>query len=46
MDDKTVLINDLKEVFLTDKELDLVLSGYQKVLVKKNEYIIICGGAI
>ena len=40
MDDKTVLINDLKEVFLTDKELDLVLSGYQKVLVKKNEYIL------
>jgi CRP-like cAMP-binding protein len=38
--DKSILIEDLQDAFLTDKELEIVLSGYEKVLVKKNEYIL------
>ena len=40
MKDKSILIEDLQDAFLTDKELEIVLSGYEKVLVKKNEYIL------
>ncbi|MFK8060803.1 MAG: Crp/Fnr family transcriptional regulator [Polaribacter sp.] len=40
MDDQKILIDDLKDAFLSDKELETILSGYQKVLIKKNEYIL------
>jgi len=40
MDEKTVLIEDLKEAHLNRQELETVLSGYTKVVIKKDEYIL------
>ena len=43
MDDKALLKESFRDAFLSEKELETVLSGYKKVYVKKNEFILNSG---
>lgn len=40
MDDKLILLNELGNIGLTNKELDDLLKGYEKITLKKGDYLV------